>query len=80
MCDLSADFNTVPPFRRRRLQRVDGHAGPVLDLDGGVSGGRGALLVDGGNADGNDQAARQNPVIPRVDRDDGGRRCAHGLA
>lgn len=70
----------VPPFRRRRLQRVDGHAGPVLDLDGGVSGGRGALLVDGGNADGDDQAARQNPIIPRVDRDDGGRRCAHGLA
>lgn len=79
-CDLSADFITGPPFRRRRLQRVDGHAGPVLDLDGGVSGGRGALLVDGGNADGDDQAARQNPVVPRVDRDDGGRRCAHGLA
>lgn len=80
MCDLSTDFITVPPFRRGRLQRVDGHARPVLDLDGGVSGGRGALLVDGGNTDGDDQAARQNPVIPRVDRDDDGRRCAHGLA
>lgn len=64
----------------RHLQRVDGHARPVLNLDGCVSGGRGALLVVGGNTDADYQTTRQNPVISRVDRDDDGRCCAHGLA
>lgn len=67
-------------FKMRHLQRVDGHARPVLDLDGCVGGGRGALLVVGGNTDGDYQTTRQNPVISRVDRDDDGRCCAHGLA
>lgn len=67
-------------FESRHLQRVDGHAGPLLDLDGGVGRGRGALLVDGGNADGDDQTARHDTVVPRVHGDDDGCCRAHGLA
>lgn len=64
----------------KHLQSVDSHAGPLLNPDGTVGGGRGALLVDGGDADGDHQTARQNAVIPWVHRDDDGSRCAHGLA
>lgn len=74
----SGGLMLVPP--RRHLQRVDGHAGPLLDLHGRVSRGRGALLVDAGNADGGDQTARHDAVIPRVHGDDDGCRRAHGLA
>lgn len=66
-------------FVEKHLQRVDGHAGPLLHPDGAVLGGRRALLVGEGDADGHRQAARQHAVVARIDGDDNRSRSAHRL-
>lgn len=66
-------------MKKKHLQGIDGHARPVLNPDGTVGGSRGALLVGGGDADGDHQAAGQNAVVPWVHRDNDGGCRAHGL-